>query len=188
MRVKKIYMTRTWRSHLLRENTIVWKAVYLVDANQYPREESRVAFGRTPGVVVRPPRTEGQIWLTGWPCLPQMLTIPTSQDLIRYDHLTQGLIRYDHLAYSFLVPDLPPCKYSPENMIHWNIVFFSLAHRLRRWPNIKKTLFQFIVYAGIQPCISKQQKLLAWKVSSYCFLSSVPPSLMQMQTAVAGHL
>ena len=68
-----------------------------------------------------------------------------------------GLIRYDHLTYSFLVPDLPPCKYSTENTIHWNIVVFSLAHCLRSWSSIKTTLFQCIVFAEKQPCISKEK-------------------------------
>ena len=36
----------------------------------------------------------------------------------------------------------------PVNTIHWTDVVLMLAHRLRRWPNIKTTLFQCIVLAG----------------------------------------
>ena len=36
----------------------------------------------------------------------------------------------------------------PANTTHWNNVGLMLAHRLRRWPNIKPTLFQCVVFAG----------------------------------------
>ena len=39
-------------------------------------------------------------------------------------------------------PTPPPI---PANMTHWNNVGLKLAHRLRRWPNIKPTLFQCVV-------------------------------------------
>ena len=44
-----------------------------------------------------------------------------------------------------------PSKYDdyiPANTRHWNNVCFMLVHRLRRWPNIKPTLFQCPVFAG----------------------------------------
>ena len=36
----------------------------------------------------------------------------------------------------------------PAKTTHWNNVWSTLAHRLRRWPNIKPTLFQCLVVAG----------------------------------------
>ena len=36
----------------------------------------------------------------------------------------------------------------PANTTHWNNVGSMLAHRLRRWLNIKPTLFQCVVFAG----------------------------------------
>ena len=36
----------------------------------------------------------------------------------------------------------------PTNTTHWNNVVLLLAHRLRRWPSIKPTLFQCFVFAG----------------------------------------
>ena len=37
---------------------------------------------------------------------------------------------------------------TPANTTHWNNVGLMLGHRLRRWPNIKPTLFQCVVFAG----------------------------------------
>ena len=37
----------------------------------------------------------------------------------------------------------------PANTIHWNNVVLTLAQRLRRWPNIKTTLFRCIVFSGL---------------------------------------
>ena len=37
---------------------------------------------------------------------------------------------------------------STANTIQWSEVDMMLAHRLRRWPNIKATLNQCIVFAG----------------------------------------
>ena len=38
----------------------------------------------------------------------------------------------------------------PANTTHWNSVGLMLAHRLRRWPNIKPTSFQCVVLARIR--------------------------------------
>ena len=37
----------------------------------------------------------------------------------------------------------------PASTTHWNNVGLMLGHRLRRWPNIKPTLFQCVVFAGM---------------------------------------
>ena len=36
----------------------------------------------------------------------------------------------------------------PANTTHWNKVGLMLGHRLRRWPNIKPTWFQCVLFAG----------------------------------------
>ena len=40
------------------------------------------------------------------------------------------------------------CKPIPANTTHWNNNVLMLAQRLRRWPNIKTSLFQRFVLAG----------------------------------------
>ena len=40
------------------------------------------------------------------------------------------------------------CSFNvPANKTHWNNLSLMLAHRLRRWPNIKPTLFQCVLLA-----------------------------------------
>ena len=42
----------------------------------------------------------------------------------------------------------------PADTIHLASVGLMLAHRLRRWPNIKPTLSECLVLAGISPTYS----------------------------------
>ena len=51
---------------------------------------------------------------------------------------------------SFIAQGVPPGNFSiPASTIHRANVGLMLGHRLRRWPNIKPTLAQCIVFAGI---------------------------------------
>ena len=42
---------------------------------------------------------------------------------------------------------------SPDNTKHWPNVVWMLAHGLQRWPNIKKTMDVFFVFAGKRLCL-----------------------------------
>ena len=59
----------------------------------------------------------------------------------------------------------------PANTTRWNNNVLMLAQRLRRWPNIKTSLFQRTVLAGIiMPSSSKNSYWKKIHLQSYCLL------------------
>ena len=58
----------------------------------------------------------------------------------------------------------PPIYHTPANERHWNNVGLMLGQRLRRWPNIKPTLFQCVVFARThRPTTALSRLYLRWR-------------------------
>ena len=55
----------------------------------------------------------------------------------------------------------------PANTRHWHNVCSTLAHRLRRWPNIDKTLGQCLMLAGMWHNVAVQLTGVTWKVHTF---------------------